>query len=205
MKNTRKLVTLVLLMALTQIACYNQHFISTTQLAKLEATVEQKQAVSVIIEGCDSQNAPKASRLAPEVDGTLVAQDEGVATDAPPAESPAPAAPAAEGAAAPTEDGIDPATGCPTVVVNTASPLNVVTQNGQRLRVTPFNFAVTDTQLVSPDYDLLLAIDDVAGAEIQTFSGWKTAALITGALSVGVGLFVGIALTAGEERGLGEQ
>jgi len=202
MKNTRKIVTFVLVVAFTQIACYNQHFISPSQLEKLEASVDQKQAVSVIIDGCDVK---ATSSVAPELGGVLVAQDEETATDSPPADSPTPAAAAGEPSAAPAQEDIDPATGCPTVLVNTASPLNVVTQGGSRLRVTPFNFAMTDSQLVSPDYDLLLGIEDVAGAEIQSFSGWKTAALITGALSVGVGLFVGIALTAGAERGLGEQ
>lgn len=196
---TREITALIVLVALTQLACYNRHFISTPQLAKLEATVDQKESVAVIVDGCDEAKATSQR----EVPGVLVAQAEGeTATDGAPAESGAAAGGESDKASV---EGIDPETGCPTVRVNTASPLNVITQSGGVVRVTPFNFAVTDTQVVSPDYDLLLPIADVRGAEVQTFSGWKTTALITGALAVGVGLFVGIALGAEDERALGQQ
>lgn len=100
-------------------------------------------------------------------------------------------------------EGIDPVTGCPTVQVNTASPIRVLDTDGQTYRVTPFNFAVTESQLVSPDYDLLLPIDQVQGAEVQTFSGFKTGLFIGGVAAAAIGGFLAISLTAGEERGFG--
>ena len=102
------------------------------------------------------------------------------------------------------EVNIDPKTGCPVVAVNTASPMYVLTEGGEKLRVTPFNFAVTDTQVVAPDYDLLVPISDVKGGEVQTFSGWKTGLMIAGVTALAVGFFVGIQLTADEERELGQ-
>lgn len=184
------LVTLILLVSVTQLACYNNHFISRSQLEKLEATVEQRNSVAVVIDGCDAQKG--ASLQGQGV--TRVAQAEGGA-DAAPAES-------KDGEDQPTE-GIDPETGCATVRVNTASPIRVLDTEGNKFRVTPFNFAVTDTQLVSPDYDLLLPIDQVEGAEVETFSGLKTGLFIGGVAAAAIGGFLFITLTAGEERGFG--
>jgi hypothetical protein len=173
-------------MALT--GCYNTYFISKPQLEMLEASVEQKASVKVIIDGCDETAAATSSRISPAV---LLAEAEGeTATDA--------AAPVAE-----LDDDIDPETGCPTVRLNTASPLRVITNDGLYHRVTPFNFAMTDTQLVSPDYDLLLPIAEVDGAEVQTFSGWKTTLFIGGAVTAAAATFLVITLTAEEERGFG--
>ena len=89
--------------------------------------------------------------------------------------------------------------------VNTASPIRVLDKEGNKYRVTPFNFAVTDTQVVAPDYGLLLPIGEVEGAEIQTFSGLKTGLMIGGGALLAVGGFVLLALTAPEERGFGTQ
>jgi hypothetical protein len=176
-----------------QTACYNKYFISKAQLEKLEAKVDQHSAVSVIIDGCDMAIAPATSAIP----GSLVADGSGdAAADA--------GAPATEGTAE-VDENIDPKTGCPQVKVNTASPLKVVTKDGVAHRVTPFNFAMTGSQLVSPDYDLLLSINDVEGAEVQTFSGWKTGITIGGGIVAAVATFVVISLTAGEERGFGQQ
>ena len=175
-------------MALT--GCYNTYFISKPQLQRLEATVEQKASVKVIIDGCDESSTAAEGRVSPKA---LIAQGEGAtATDA-----------AASANEAPVDDDIDPETGCPTVRLDTASPLRVITNDGQYHRVTPFNFAMTDTQLVSPDYDLLLSIGEVDGAEVQTFSGWKTGLFIGGSVAAAAAIFAVISLTAGEERGFG--
>jgi len=186
---TASLVAMVAMsMALT--GCYNTYFISKPQLQRLEATVEQKASVKVIIDGCDESSVPANTRVEPQA---LVAEGEAAtATDADTS------APADE-----VDDDIDPETGCPTVRLNTASPLRVITNDGQYHRVTPFNFAMTDTQLVSPDYNLLLAIAEVDGAEVQTFSGWKTGLFIGGSVAAAAAIFAVISLTAEEERGFG--
>ncbi len=185
------MLVLTVAIATVQMGCYNTYFISKPQLGNLEATVEQKASVRVIIDGCDEAAAGAESRVEPSV---LMAAGEGeTATDAP-----------AEAAGAPVDEDIDPKTGCATVRLNTASPLRVITTDGVYHRVTPFNFAMTDSQLVSPDYDLLLAIDQVDGAEVQTFSGWKTGLFIGGSVAAAVAIFVGISVTADKERGFGQ-
>lgn len=188
------LLALVATVAMVHMGCYNTYFISKPQLNNLESSVEQKASVKVIIDGCDEEAAgTSGARVEPSV---LVAAGEGeTATDAP--------VDAGE-AAEPADDNIDPETGCPTVRLNTASPLRVITKDGVYHRVTPFNFAMTDSQLVSPDYDLLLAVDDVDGAEVQTFSGWKTGLFVGGAVATAAATFIVIAVTAGEERGFGQ-
>ena len=193
-----RLLALCMALSLVQFACYNTYFISKPQLEKLEATVEQKASVRVIIDGCDTVAAgePAASLQDPDNLRPLVAEaDDAVATDAAAATTPK----------AVVEDDIDPETGCPMIRLNTASPLRVIMAGGDEHRVTPFNFAITDSQLVSPDYDLLLPLDAVSGAEVQTFSGWKTGLMIGTAVAAAVSTFVVITLTAGEERGFGQQ
>lgn len=188
----RAIGAVVCIVAFGNMACYNSYFISKPQLQKLEASVEQRSAVAVVVDGCDvAAGASPTSALA----GPRMAQAEG--------EAGSDGGEAAAGEA--VEEGIDPATGCPTVKVNTASPLRVVTTEGSTFRVTPFNFAMTDSQLVSPDYDLLLPIDEVEGAEVQTFSGLKTGLMIGGGVATAVATFVILALTAGEERGFGQE
>ncbi len=179
------------LLACGQTACYNKYFISKPQLEKLESRVDQQANVAVIIDGCDVAANPAEGGLA----GPRIAE--------------AAAEGASDGGEAKVEsqaaENIDPATGCPTVKVNTSSPLKVVTTTGSAYRVTPFNFSMTDTQLVSPDYDLLLAITDVEGAEVQTFSGWKTGLTIGGGVVAAVATFAIISLTADADRGFGQQ
>ena len=189
-KHLISLLVLVTAVALIQTGCYNTYFISKPQLGNLKSTVEQKASVKVIIDGCDEDAAAGAARVAPSA---IVAQADGAA-----------ATDAATDAGDPVDDNIDPETGCLTVRLNTASPLRVITNDGAYHRVTPFNFAMTDSQLVSPDYDLLLPIDSVDGAEVQTFSGWKTGLFIGGAVATAVATFVVISVTAGEERGFGQ-
>jgi hypothetical protein len=181
---------LCVLVCFTQVACYNKYTISPAQLAKLEASAEQKNSVAVVVDNCD---VGKTTRLMGE-SVEVVAEGEG-ATDGG----------AAAAKEAPAQENIDPQTGCPTVSVNTASPIRVLDKEGNKYRVTPFNFAVTDTQVVAPDYGLLLPIGEVEGAEIQTFSGLKTGLMIGGGALLAVGGFVLLALTAPEERGFGTQ
>lgn len=108
------------------------------------------------------------------------------------------------GSQAPIE-GRDPDTGCEVVGVSPTNTVNVYTQDGARHRITPFNFTLGETQLVSPDYDLLLPRDSLQGADVEVFSTGRTVAVIAGLTAAAVGTFLAISLTAGESRGLGGQ
>jgi hypothetical protein len=59
---------------------------------------------------------------------------------------------------------------------------------------------MSEIQLVSPEYDLLLNISEVEGAEVKQFSLWKTVATIAGVSVVAIGTFVGISVLAPEEQ-----
>ncbi|MEL6182596.1 MAG: hypothetical protein AAFS10_26805 [Myxococcota bacterium] len=196
MKTRFKVLVVGVAVLTTHAACYNTYFISKNQMEKLEAKVAQEEAVKIIVDGCDTAATGGAQLLPGDAIHAMLAEAEAATTDD--------GSGAAAASKPATPDDIDPETGCPVVAVNTASPMYVLTNGGEKLRVTPFNFAVTDTQVVSPDYDLLVPIDEVKGGEVQTFSGWKTGLMIAGVTALAVGFFVGIQLQAGDERQLGQ-
>jgi hypothetical protein len=103
----------------------------------------------------------------------------------------------------PPVDGRDPVTGCRVVAVGPTNTLHVHTRDDTEYRITPFNFTLGETQLVSPDYDLLLSREALDYAEVETFSTGRTIAVIAGLTAAAVGTFLVISLTAGESRGLG--
>lgn len=92
-------------------------------------------------------------------------------------------------------------TGGEDVPVSTANALNVVSNDGEKHRVTPFHFMMSEDQIVSPEYDLLLSTDDVEGAQVREFSTWKTVGMIAGVTLGTIGTFVGIGLLAPEGEG----
>jgi len=80
------------------------------------------------------------------------------------------------------------------VDISPESPLEVETIDGQSYRVTPFNFLLSESQLVSPDYDLLLNADTIQDARVREISYTKTFTLI-GVVAAGViGGFVALSL-----------
>jgi hypothetical protein len=174
------LVTLVSLIG-TQAACYNTYFIDKSELKKLESAVEPREVVDVY---GDCQDAKQAGLTA---DGLLVAQ-----ADAAPSDTATDAAPAA-----PTNE----RPGCIKVPVSTANAVMVKGKDDANYRVTPFNFIMSETQLVSPEYNLLLPLDQVNGAEVKQFSTGKTVATIVGVTAVAVGTFILIALIAPQDGG----
>ena len=188
----KKIIALMLVISFTQFACYNTYFISATELAKLESSVEPREVVEVL---GDCAGQPSAYRSV-DLNGTQWAE----AAEAEPGNeaSDATSTSAAPAAAAPRADG------CTTVPVSTANALNVRTTDGARHRVTPFNFVMSDSQLVSPEYDLLLPMNEVSGADVKQFSTWKTVATISGVSLVAIGTFVGISLLAPEEASMGK-
>ena len=183
-----------------QSACYDTYVIDKDELRKLESSVEQREVVEVY--GDCPAGSISAARLS-ELGGTLVAQAEGAgeeATDAEPDAVTEPAVAAAgEEVAAPGSGGERPE--CVVVPVSTANSLMIITNDDLEHRVTPFNFIMSDSQLVSPEYDLLLRLDNVTSAEVKRFSRWKTIATITGVVLVTGGTFAAIGLLAPPEQG----
>ena len=192
------LATMVGLLS-TQAACYNTYFIEKDQLRKLESDVEQPEVVEVYAD-CPTQSAQSRYRV---LQGTEWAQADDTGAEAADGGAPSPAEADGGGEVA-TDAG--PSTppefqGCAKVPISTTNSVKVVTQGGEELRVTPFNFIMSDSQLVSPEYDLLMPLSDVAGAEVKQFSTWKTVATIAGVTAVSVGTFVGLSLLAAESQG----
>jgi hypothetical protein len=177
----KRLTAMVTLVSMTQLACYNTYFITTGELSKLESDVEPREVVEVFADCAGGTTAYRSVAEQP-----LWAQ------------APGPEGSTASDAAAggePTPDG------CVRVPVSTANSVNVLTRSGQAHRVTPFNFVMSDSQLVSPEYDLLLNMNDIQGAQIKQFSTWKTVATIAGVSALAIGTFVGISVLAPDEKG----
>lgn len=194
-KSSFRLPTIALLLGflVTQTACYNTYTINKDELRKLESSVEQREVVEVY--GDCPAKAESANRYK-VLDGEMWAQ-----ADAPAADAPADAGATASDATS-TEEAVEPGKeGCSKVPVSTANTLKVVTKDNVEHRVTPFNFIMSDRQLVSPEYDLLLGLNDVSGAEVKEFSTGKTVAMVAGVSLVSIGTFIAIALLAPEDTG----
>lgn len=192
LKNKR-LIALLAIASFSQVACYNTYFIDKGELEKLESDVEQKEVVVVYGDCADTATASNSEGTAYkslQLKGSKWAQAEG---------DEAATASDATGARATKEKTGRP--GCERVPVSTANPVNVVTQSGEAYRVTPFNFMMSEQQIVSPEYDLLLSLDEVEGGEVRQFSTWKTVGTILGVSAVAVGTFVGISVLAPEGDG----
>ncbi len=89
--------------------------------------------------------------------------------------------------------------GC-SVRVDGTTPLVLTTKDGRSHRVTPFYFHMNETQLVSPDYGVLVDRVDVKTAEVRTLSAGGTIGLVAGIVAVAAGTFLAIQLTAGDEQ-----
>jgi len=86
------------------------------------------------------------------------------------------------------------------VQVDGTTPLVLTTRDGQVHRVTPFYFHMNKTQLVSPDYGVLVDRTQVSTAEIRTLSTGGTIAMVAGIAAIAAGTFLAIQLTAGDEN-----
>jgi len=81
------------------------------------------------------------------------------------------------------------------IEISATSPIEVRTVSGGRHNVSPFNFTF-ENALVAPDYDLLLAGDDVDGARVFEFAKGTTIAVIVGSLVAAGGGFAAVSLLA---------
>lgn len=185
----RNITTAVVAAALlaVQLGCYNTYTIDQDELRKLEASVDRYETVEVLADcpgGTTTEQEGDAS-LHGERFADAEAADEGedVVADA-----------------MTKSVDRDDVGGCTVVPVSTVNALTVLTTGGDQ-RVTPFNFVMDDVQLVSPEYDVLVQLDQVEGAEVREFSAWKTAATIAGVSALTIGTFVGVSLLAPDEEG----
>ena len=89
------------------------------------------------------------------------------------------------------------------VKVGATTPITVLTAGGEERSVSPFNFIISDTQLVAPDYDLLVPRDQVEGAKVLEFAKGKTALLIAGSILAAAGSFAAISIFADSGSGVG--
>lgn len=73
-------------------------------------------------------------------------------------------------------------------------------KGGKRYPITPFNFKMTESQLVASDRDYILDLNSVRDdAEVDHVSTWKTTLLISAGAAVVAGLIVVTVLTAGSK------
>lgn len=226
----KKLVASITLASFTQFACYNSYFIDKTELEKLEATVEPQEVVEVYGDCASPASASVFELGGPvyaqadtdEEDADAPPSDPGsaddVMSDIEDIAGEADADETDDAAAGETDEtagqktstqqaGNDKAAakqparaGCKSVQVSGANALQVVTAAGNE-RVTPFNFIMSGGQLVSPEYDLLVPLQQVEGAKVREFSTFKTVTTIVLVSAVAVGTFVGISILAPESDG----
>lgn len=92
--------------------------------------------------------------------------------------------------------------GCDDCVVDVdrTTPLVLLTRDGARARVTPFDFALSDAQLVSPDDGVLVDRAGIAQASVRQLSLGRTAAMVVLVAGVAIGSFVLIRSQAGADQ-----
>ena len=91
------------------------------------------------------------------------------------------------------------------VLVKDDTHLFVRSRGGKRYPITPFNFKMTESQLVASDRDYILDLNGLRDdAEVDHVSGWKTGLLIGAGAAVVAGLIVAIVLTAGSKSTAGQ-
>jgi len=90
------------------------------------------------------------------------------------------------------------------VVVSENTKIGVTDKGGDYHAISPFNFTLSSRQLVAPDEDLLLGVDEIETGNVKLVSGTKTALLVTIGVLVLAGAGAGIALTADERKEFGQ-
>ena len=83
--------------------------------------------------------------------------------------------------------------------VTTDTPLYVRSDGGRRYPITPYNFLVSSSQLVAPDRDYILMVDQLESYEVDVPSTGKTIALIGAGVAAVTGLIIGVIATSGKK------
>jgi hypothetical protein len=83
--------------------------------------------------------------------------------------------------------------------------LFVRSTGGRKYPITPFNFKVTESQLVASDRDYIFALDGLKDqAEVETLNKWGTALWIAGGVAIAgtiIGLIAWASATSGGTSG----
>lgn len=85
-----------------------------------------------------------------------------------------------------------------TMEVDPTTPLQVTSGQGT-VNLTPFDFTLTDSQLIAPDYNLLVPRRDITGATVGEFRKGRTIGLIVGSVLAAGAAFALVTVLAGEE------
>jgi hypothetical protein len=86
------------------------------------------------------------------------------------------------------------------IQVKEDSRLFVRSLGGKKYQITPFNFKLTESQVVASDRDYILMLDELKeNGEVENVSTWKTAGLITLGLGAVTGLIMAFILTQGQK------
>jgi hypothetical protein len=87
------------------------------------------------------------------------------------------------------------------VVVKEDTRLYVRSQGGKRYPITPFNFKMTESQLVASDRDYILDVNGLKdNAEVDHMSNWKTGLWIAGGVAI-FGTIIGLIAWASATSG----
>jgi hypothetical protein len=87
------------------------------------------------------------------------------------------------------------------IVVKEDTRLYVRSQGGKRYPITPFNFKMTESQLVASDRDYILDVNSLKeNAEVDHMSTWKTALWIAGGVAL-AGTLIGLIAWASATSG----
>jgi len=91
------------------------------------------------------------------------------------------------------------------IVVKEDTRLYVRSQGGKRYPITPFNFKMTESQLVASDRDYILDVNGLTdNAEVDHLSNWKTGLWIAGGVALAgtlIGLIAWASATSGGSQG----
>ena len=95
-----------------------------------------------------------------------------------------------------TEDGQN-------IVVTENTKIGVTDKSGVYHPVSPFNFTMSQNQLIAPDEDFLISKGEIASGNVKLVSGTKTALVVLSGFAAVIGGALYVTLTAEEEKGFG--
>jgi hypothetical protein len=87
------------------------------------------------------------------------------------------------------------------VTVTENSRVGVIDKEGVYYPISPFNFTISELQLVAPDEDLLLPRPAIEEANIKLIDPTMTSVLVGGVLVAIIGIAVGVVLTPSDCKG----
>ncbi len=89
------------------------------------------------------------------------------------------------------------------VVVTENTKIGVTDKSGVYHAVSPFNFTMSQNQLIAPDEDFLISKSEIESGNVKLVSGTKTALVVLSGFAAVIGGALYVTLTAEEEKGFG--